>query len=94
MQSTPQKVIVYQSQASAVADEFWWSEGYLTPTMAGDAVLIGVIVLVCALVGSRVYERYRFSNSRKFAITCWVAGVGVASALLCWCFTHLHITIK
>jgi hypothetical protein len=94
MNREPQKVIVYRSQAEQINDEFWWSEGYLTPTMAGDAVMIGVIVLVCALVGGKIYERYQFSKSRKLVLACWVIGTGAASALLCWCLTHLHITIK
>lgn len=59
MQSKPDKVIVYRSQAEQMRDEFWWSEGYVTPTMAGDAILLGLIILIIVILAAKISERNR-----------------------------------
>ena len=37
------KHIVYTSVGDARADEFWYSEGWLTATKAGDGILFAII---------------------------------------------------
>jgi hypothetical protein len=56
----PQKVIVYRSQREQQADEFWWSEGYFTPTMAGDFIVGFAILAVILVIVAKLYEKFRW----------------------------------
>jgi hypothetical protein len=58
-QAQPQKHIVYRSQAEQISDEFWWSEGYLTATMAGDGILVAAVLVMGLLGYARLAERWR-----------------------------------
>lgn len=96
MSQDPNKVIVYRSVAEQQRDEFWWSEGYLTPTMTGDALLVMATLFLALYFGGTIYERLRYShkNKRHLLIAGSVAGVLVLVGSLVWCFNHLHITVR
>lgn len=49
--------IIYRSQSEAMVDDFWWSEGYFTATKSGDAILIGIVVVVVIFLGVFFYSK-------------------------------------
>lgn len=51
------RVIVYRSVAEQQQDEFWWSEGWVTATKSGDAILFGAAALVVIFVGLLIWKK-------------------------------------
>jgi hypothetical protein len=49
--------IIYTSRSQAEADEFWWSEGLLTATKGGDAIIFGVVTFAIILLGAWMYGK-------------------------------------
>lgn len=49
--------IIYRSIGEQQMDEFWWSEGYFTATKSGDAILIGIVVIVCVVICAKIFGR-------------------------------------
>jgi hypothetical protein len=54
----PEKVIVYRSQREAQSDEFWWSDGYLTPTKAGDGMALFLLFTIALVCGINMYSHF------------------------------------
>lgn len=50
-------VIVYRSRGEQAADDFWWSEGWITATKSGDAILVGMVVFVVIIAISVIAGR-------------------------------------
>ena len=57
MQAQPQKVVVYRSEGERMRDEALWSEGFITPTIAGDICLVLLVFLGCGLVYKHFKDR-------------------------------------
>lgn len=95
MHAQPQSVIVYRSQGEQMRDEALWSEGYLTPTVAGDILLVILLLGVGIVVGGRIYERFRYQpkNARRLYFGLGIVGMGTVGCAITWCFNHLHFTI-
>jgi hypothetical protein len=59
-------VVVYRSMIEQQADEFWSSEGYLTATKCGDAIIAGIMLCIALFIFAKGYEAYtRFMNKRR-----------------------------
>lgn len=52
-------VIVYRSRGEQAADEFWWSEGWITATKSGDAILVGVVLVFLVIAISIFQGKHR-----------------------------------
>lgn len=52
-------VIVYRSRGEQAADDFWWSEGWITATKSGDAILVGVVLFFVILAISFLQGKRR-----------------------------------
>lgn len=60
---TPDKHIIYRSQAEAIADEFWWSPGHFTGTKMGDAFCIAILVVIAVILWVKIYNHHK---ARKY----------------------------
>lgn len=52
-------VIVYRSRGEQAADDFWWSEGWITATKSGDAILVGVVLIFLVIAISIFQGKHR-----------------------------------
>ena len=80
MQQSPQRIVVYQSQGQAMADEFWWSPGWFTPTKAGDFILIVALLAIAIVAWLRSRPR-GYNKPTKWQLVLLVL-TSLVSALL------------
>lgn len=100
----PQSVIVYRSKGEQMRDEVLWSEGYFTPTIAGDicvSLLAVVVVVFCYSAIRDYFDRHTFSWFNKLGrshkaifIPIVVVGLMTIVSTSMWCYRHIHITIR
>jgi hypothetical protein len=76
----PEKVIVYRSQREAQMDEFWWSDGYITPTKAGDGMVLFILMAFAVTCGIGIYTHF---TSRYSKMPYWKLAVTMVGFLAC-----------
>jgi hypothetical protein len=76
----PQKVIVYRSQREAQMDEFWWSDGYVTSTKAGDGVVLFFLLAFALVCGIRIYAHF---TTRWQKMPMWKLSITIMGFLAC-----------
>ena len=83
----PEKVIVYRSQVGAISDDFWWSDGVITSTKAGDGFCIALLLTAFIISGLLLYSHFfcsRYNGKMRLGKLITSTGFFILSTgLLC-----------